>query len=201
MKFYGDLDIGENLVRNVVINDDGAFQSAPKVGRLTFNGKRLYICVEIVNSKPIWIPLTNEITTKTIRADVAATTWTLTHNLNSATPVIQIYDTSSNQVIPDSIQIVTANEATVTFSSAMAGFAVIVIGSEEGSTKPNTIFTQPVTTPTTSLSVNHNLGFYPVIAAYDTNGYLIMPSVIIQQNLFSTDITFEVPFTGQIRLS
>lgn len=201
MRFYGDLDVNENLIRNVVMNDDGAFQASPKVGRMVFNGKRLFICVEIVNGNPVWIPLTNEITTKTIRFDVAATTWTVTHNLNSSTPVVQIYDADNQQIIPDSITISTANVVTVTFSSAMAGYAVIVIGSEEGSTKPNTIYTQSVSTPTTSLTLNHNLGYYPIVSAYDINGVLVLPANVTQTSLFTTNLVFDVAFTGSIRLS
>lgn len=201
MKFYGDLDVGENFVRNVVINDDGAFQSTPKIGRLTFNGKRLYICVDIVSGKPVWIPLTNEISIKTIKFESAATTWTLTHNLNTSMPIIQVYDETNNQIIPDSIQITSANEAVVRFTKAALGFAVIATGTEEGLSKPNVIYTQPITTPTQSVTLNHNLGYFPTVTAYDVNGVMVLPKTVIQQSLFSTDITFEASFAGTVRLS
>jgi NADPH:quinone reductase-like Zn-dependent oxidoreductase len=53
----------------------------------------------------------------------AASTWTITHNLNSMNAIIQIVDTNGYVVLPSEIQITSANVITVTFGTAMAGTA------------------------------------------------------------------------------
>lgn len=51
--------------------------------------------------------------------------WTVTHNLGSIDHMIQIYDGSGVQILPDTITR-GANSDTVTFSSAQAGSALLI---------------------------------------------------------------------------
>jgi hypothetical protein len=59
----------------------------------------------------------------------AATTWTITHNLNSSDPIVMVYDASSPrlQIFPDDVAITSANVVTVTFNVAQAGRAVVLV--------------------------------------------------------------------------
>ena len=58
----------------------------------------------------------------------AATTWTATHNLNTAYPVITVYDSSNRVVLPASITATSANVVTITFNVATAGSVNILSG-------------------------------------------------------------------------
>lgn len=59
----------------------------------------------------------------------AATSWSVKHNLGDY-PIIDVYiqagDGTVQKVLPASVQYVDANTATVTFSTARAGFATVV---------------------------------------------------------------------------
>ena len=200
MKFYGDVDVGENSIFNVVINDDGAFQATPKVGRLTFNGRRLYICADVIQGLPIWVPLTNEITTHTTNIDTPSKVWTLTHNLSTSAPVVQIYDADRKTVIPDGIEIIDNNNVRVTFENYMAGMAVCVFGNAEGVSRPRNSYTATIATPTVEATVQHNLGYNPAVTVY-SGGVMIIPSSITHNSLFSTTIAFTDPVTGSVRFT
>ncbi len=201
MKFFGDVDVGENSIFNVVINDDGSFQSTPKIGRLVFNSRRLYICADIINGLPIWVPLTNEITTHVTNIEVPSTTWTLTHNLNTATPAVQIYDATQRAVIPDDIIITDNNNVEVHFANAVSGMAVCVFGNTEGVNHLRNSYSAAITTPTVEANVQHNLGYNPTVVVYDGTGTMIIPSSITHNSLFSTTIAFTDPMTGTIRFT
>ena len=58
----------------------------------------------------------------------AATTWTVTHNLNTSYPVITVYDSSNRVVLPASITATSANVVTITFNVATAGSVNILSG-------------------------------------------------------------------------
>jgi len=59
---------------------------------------------------------------------IAAASWTVTHALNTANVVVQIFDDSTPPVliIPDSIEITDANTVTVGFLVATAGKAIVL---------------------------------------------------------------------------
>ena len=65
----------------------------------------------------------------TFTQSIASTTWTFNHNLNFRTPVITVYDSNYEVVIPDSIQGTSANQSVITFSTARAGYASATMGS------------------------------------------------------------------------
>ena len=58
-----------------------------------------------------------------------ASTWTITHGLNTLTPLVNVYDSGYNQLIPASITSTNVNVTTITFSTAQAGYAIISKGS------------------------------------------------------------------------
>jgi hypothetical protein len=55
-----------------------------------------------------------------------ATTWTINHNLNNQYPLVQTYNSSSATIIPQSIVGTSINTVTVTFSTAISGYARVV---------------------------------------------------------------------------
>ena len=58
-----------------------------------------------------------------------STTWNIVHNLNTLTPLVDVYDSSYNQLIPAGILSVDVNTTRITFSTAQAGYAIISKGS------------------------------------------------------------------------
>ena len=55
-------------------------------------------------------------------------TWTFTHNLNRREVVIEVFDSSYNQIIPQTLNLTDANTATISFPSNTSGFAVATFG-------------------------------------------------------------------------
>ena len=86
------------------------------------------MCVAINNLIPVWLPLTNKIDTYVHTEAVAATTWTITHNLNTTIPLLQIYNAAGEMLIPDSVTPTSNNIMEVTFNTAIAGTAIVLFG-------------------------------------------------------------------------
>jgi len=55
-------------------------------------------------------------------------TWSVEHNLDTANPIIQAYDSSNFQVIPLSIELVDNDNARLIFSSDESGYVVVAQG-------------------------------------------------------------------------
>lgn len=55
-----------------------------------------------------------------------AIVWTLTHNLASEDVIVQCFDNNKFAIIPDSIQIMSANQVKVTFGQMQMGVARII---------------------------------------------------------------------------
>jgi hypothetical protein len=58
-----------------------------------------------------------------------SSTWNINHNLNTLTPLVDVYDSTYYQLIPASVTSIDANNTRITFSTAQAGFAIISKGS------------------------------------------------------------------------
>jgi len=56
----------------------------------------------------------------------ASASWSVDHSLNDSYPVVQVYDSSDDVIIPSTIEIVDADNLTITFSSAITGKAKII---------------------------------------------------------------------------
>jgi hypothetical protein len=53
--------------------------------------------------------------------------WVVTHDKETMAVVCQVYSTDLELVLPDSIVIDSANQITITFSTAMSGFAHLIL--------------------------------------------------------------------------
>jgi len=202
MKFVGNIDMSNNSISNVVVSDEGYLPSDAKVGRLAFNNKRLYVCIDIINLIPIWIPLTSEVNTAQLIVTVPSNSWVFTHNLNSANPVIQIHDENHQMIQPDNVSITNNNTVTITFAKAIAGTAVGIFGDMNGTPKMATAYetTIPVGTPVMETVVQHNMGYNPTVTVVQ-DGVIIYPKSVIHQSLYSTRIEFTNPTSGILRFT
>jgi len=60
------------------------------------------------------------------QAFASSTTWTITHNLDTINVTWAAYDSNDDALIPDEVEVTSANVVTMRFSVARAGRAVIV---------------------------------------------------------------------------
>jgi hypothetical protein len=61
------------------------------------------------------------------------------HNLNTRTPIITVFDSNYNQIIPTNIELVNTASALITFSSPESGFAIGSTGGTAGNTAEGAI--------------------------------------------------------------
>lgn len=200
MKHYGNIDLNNNLMQQMVFETELNFPTTPVPGRLVFKDKRVYICAEIVSGFPVWIPMTNELDTFVYKQDIASATWTLSHDLNTVNPLIQIYGTDFKMVIPDNIETIDNNTSVVTFGYPIAGRAVAMFGgSLVGSSKSGVSFEYTQTSLSNTWVINHDLGYYPIVRVFVGNSE-IQPLSIVHNSLFQTTITFSTQYVGVARL-
>lgn len=136
MKIYGDLNfdnVGSLVESGIAIESpDTLPTSGVSPGRLSFVNGQLFICTVVTSGVPTWVELTDEVNAFLFTQASASTTWNITHNLNSESPVVQLYDSSGNQLIPNAVTINNANTLTVTFTSAQSGTAIVMAGPASG---------------------------------------------------------------------
>ena len=134
--------------------------------------------------------------TTTFTQSSAAANWSFTHNLNTRTPVVQVYDSGYNQITPQSISSSNANEVVIGFGVATTGYAVISTGGALVVTGSNVILNQ--TASATTWSFNHGLNQqYPVFQVFNTDDEVIVPERIKAVDSASALIYFPTPVAGK----
>ena len=196
MKSYGHVNMLQNQVQNMALEMVSNFPATPVVGQLVFKEKILYICAEIAAGLPAWIPLTNEINTYIHAQGTTASTWTVNHGLNTTTPTVQVYQASDNKmVIPGDIQITSNNQVVISFGVAVDGRAVVMIGNEDGNSRPAVAFTFNQTSPSATWTINHNLGYSPIVRVF-VGTEEVQPNSISFPTMNTTVIGFLQPYVG-----
>lgn len=199
MKFYGHANMQQNQLQRAVMPLYTSFPSLPVIGELAFVNSILYICVSVTNSLPVWVPLTREITVYQYSQATASTSWAITHNLNTTSVNVQIYDSLSNVIIPDGIQVTGPNTVTVTFTGQTTGSAVIVTGHTDGNVKPTYAYTFFETIAATTWTINHNLGYNPIVRVFIGNQE-VQPLTVSFPTTNQAVLTFTTAQVGVARL-
>lgn len=198
MKFYGHADLQKNQLQNAALQTLTTFPAIPVVGQLAFVNSTVYICVGS-GDLPVWVPLTREITAFTYTQAEAATTWNITHDLNTTAVNVQVFDGASRVVIPDEITTTGPNTATITFGTAFAGRAVIVSGHFDGNVKPTYAYTHYQNVSSTSWVIPHNLGYNPIVRVF-IGTQEVQPLTVQHDSTSQVTITFSTPQVGYARL-
>jgi hypothetical protein len=124
----------------------------------------------------------------------SASTWTVSHNLGVQYPNVTVYDNNNNVIIPQTIVATDANTLTLTFGSAVAGYAVAGIGgiiNVQGRT------TQQYFTASTTWSFAHNLGDkYVSLQAFDDAFEMMIPTTIRLVDFTSSLMLFDSASSG-----
>jgi len=72
-------------------------------------------------------------------------TWIVDHNLNTVNAIVQVYDTDSYQIIPQTLRITDNNTVTITFESSRSGYVVVANGGHivSGSVEWSSLINKP----------------------------------------------------------
>ena len=211
MKIHGDLDFQNvNELQQVKLGVESSLISSPEVGRLAFVDSKVYICIEATT--PIWVPMTNVISSYVHTQDTSSETWNVAHNLNTGTPIVMVYDEQPDYIIPADIEPVDNNNLTISFSTGngTAGKAIVATGGESnffGITSadssllagPQQAFTHTQTGGSTSWVVQHGLGYYPIVRVFTAANIEILPAEVIHNSKFTTTINFSSSQSGRAR--
>ena len=128
MDFHGNIELQDNEMQRMVLQMETDFPVTPKEGRIVFKGSRVWICVEIQANILAWVPLMSASNTYIHDQFIASDVWTIVHDLNSTTPIVQVFDVDMNQIIPDEIVPLDANQLEVYLNTAAVGRAVVMFG-------------------------------------------------------------------------
>ena len=200
MDFYGDINLNDNEMQQMVMQLETNFPTTPTVGRMVFKAGRLFICIAINSGLPVWIPLTNEISTYTHTQVSSSASWSIAHNLETNTPIVQAYDVSTGkQVIADEMTVVDSNNVTVSFGSAIAGRATVVHGNITGTAKPAIAYEHFQTSSSSTWVIPHSLGYEPIVRIFVGNQE-VQPDSIVHDTVNQVTITFSTPQVGNARL-
>jgi hypothetical protein len=125
----------------------------------------------------------------------ASTTWSFGHNLNTLTPLLQVYDLNYEQIIPNEIISINAFASEIRFDYTQAGYAVASSGGGLTITGSTPRLTQTVAATTWSFA--HNLGTqFPGFEVFDQNDYVVIPAGIYAIDENNAEIYFATPSTG-----
>jgi hypothetical protein len=199
MRHFGNVNLQQNQLQNAVLPLVQSFPSTPKVGQIAFINKIVYICIQDTPAPAVWIPLTREITVYTHAQESASMTWNVQHDLNTSSVNVQVYGSNNKVVIPDEIEIINPNQVQITFSDAMSGKAVVVSGHLDGNTKPTYSYTFYQTESSTTWTINHNLGYNPIVRVFIGTSE-VQPASITHPSINQTIISFTTPQVGYARL-
>lgn len=198
MKFFGDINLQKNKLKNAALEDLTYFPANPVIGMLAFVNKIVYVCIG-VQDNPMWIPLTREITAHSHIQNISSTEWIINHNLNTTLVAVQIYDGDNNMILPDSVEVLSNTSVKVSFDAPQYGRAILLSGHIDGGLKPIYGLTIEQTEPSTTWKINHAFGYYPIVRVF-VDGIEVQPLQIVNDDLFNITITFNTPTVGTARL-
>lgn len=127
--------------------------------------------------------------TGTITTPAASTNYTLTHNLGTTTPIVQMYDAVTQTQIVGQITVSSANAIVVSFAQAVPDNVTVVIstgGSPPASGSPTGPWTGTILAPITAnvtYTLNHNLNIAaPLVQLWDAITHMLIQAQVIAIN-------------------
>lgn len=133
--------------------------------------------------------------TVTHNQPTASTTWSFSHNLNTLTPLLQVYNLGYEQIIPNEIVSINAFTSEIRFDYSQSGYAVASTGGSLAVTGSTPRLVQTIAATTWSFA--HNLGTkYPGFEVFDSNDDVVIPAGIHVVDENNAEIYFAIPSTG-----
>ena len=134
-------------------------------------------------------------TTVNFTQATAAPTWSFTHNLNTQYPIVQVYDATYSQIIPNVIVGTTTNTVEIRFDYSQSGYAVASNGG--GLIVTGSMSQLSQSTAALTWSFAHNLNSkYVNFEVYDSNNYVVIPANILAVDNNNANLYFATPSTG-----
>lgn len=197
MRINGHLDLGGNYLKNVALEPVDTWPLEPKPGTFIFKAKRIYLCLEVQDGVPAWLPMSTELQTHVHDQFVAASTWEIDHRLQTAGCIVQVLSGDNKAIEFDEVDF-QFNRATIQFAEPQAGRAILVMGSPEGIPRPVVAYEQAYTDSQTWF-VNHQLGYMPIIRCFSGNMEVQPTSIVHNENNLSALVSFNSPMSGKVR--
>ena len=121
--------------------------------------------------------------------------WIIPHTLRTQSPMVQVYDSSYNQIIPNAIIGVDNGTVKVEFLVPTSGYAMLSNGGGFSPTGSQAFLSQSAAAVTWSF--DHNLNTkYPVFQIYGDNDEVLIPAGIKALSPSGSEIYFASPTTG-----
>lgn len=200
MKILGDLNMEQNILKNVALEEVTSFPSEPVIGEFCFKDKIVYIYSIVSGSEDgVWIPLTNTLVSYVHVQSVASTSWTVNHDLGLDV-VVSVTDIDNNVIIPKSIVNTSYNTTIVSFRGEQQGKAICIGADSSGGIHTATAHNHEQTVEATEWVVDHELGYYPLVQVVLSDLFQIIPSSIEHPTKERTVINFSSPQSGWARL-
>lgn len=125
---------------------------------------------------------------------VGSTTWVVPHALGIQYVIVQVYNSSDVQIIPDSITLDSANQLTITFSGSITGTAIVQAGEYGGGNR----YLHTESPASASWSINHALNEkYVTVMVYDTSDQWVIPDSITLTDADNLVIAFSGAVDGK----
>lgn len=120
--------------------------------------------------------------------------WSVTHSLNTTTPLVFAYESGSQYTLPASLDINNANTITLGWSRVVNGNIIVVNGGGGTSTYYGDVINQ------TSASFTHNLDtLYPLVQFYESgSNSQVIPAAIIGYDVNTTTLQFSNAVSGKV---
>jgi hypothetical protein len=127
---------------------------------------------------------------------VSQSSVTVTHNLDTDYPVVQVYDNEKNQLIPDGIVSINNNTVQVDFAVETSGHIIVVKG---GHVLGSYGTVASSFTDETDITINHRLNApSPFVQVYNDDDEQIIPLMVKIIDNDNIQVTFSTPKSGQI---
>lgn len=145
-----------------------------------------------------------------------STTWNILHNLNTLTPLVDVYDSIYHQLIPAEIISVDLNNIQIVFSSAQTGYVIVSKGSGVSQVSVSASYASYAVTasyattvgfnfeqisPASTWTINHNLNNrHPLVQIYDSSHLTFIPQSISGSSANTVIVTFSSAISGYARV-
>jgi hypothetical protein len=121
--------------------------------------------------------------------------WIIPHTLRTQSPMVQVYDLSYNQIIPNAVIGVDNGTLKIEFLIPTTGYAMISNGGGLNPTGSQALLSQSSAAVTWSFAHNLNTK-YPVFQIYGDNDEVLIPAGIKALSPSGSEIYFATPTTG-----
>lgn len=129
----------------------------------------------------------------------SGTSITVTHNLNDALPVVQVYNDLNEWITPDNVEIIDANTVQLDFTVSTDGTVVVQSLSSFTTDTGTTAYFAQTFSSATNVVVPHNLNQqYVAVQVVDGSNVVIEPQSVTLDNANQLTVTFAVATSGRV---